>query len=73
MSVDVTPPENPATRCSYRTVENMVGFRLAELLLIAAIVLPNTLYLSRLHFRSTNFLFIYLQQYFVHTILLVLV
>lgn len=38
MSVDVTPPEKPATKCSYRMVENRVVFRVEPFVFIAAIV-----------------------------------
>lgn len=37
INVDVTPPDIPATMCSYLTCENKVTFRLEPLLLIAAI------------------------------------
>lgn len=38
MSVDVTPPENPATKCSYRKVENSVVLRVVPFVFIAAIL-----------------------------------
>lgn len=37
MSVDVTPPEKPATKCSYRMVEKRVVFRVEPFVFIAAI------------------------------------
>lgn len=39
MSVEVTPPDMPATMCSYLTCENNVTFRFGPLLFIADIFL----------------------------------